>query len=60
MGPVGIPEVFVLLAVAAFWVIPVAAGVWALVTLHRIRVGQDELRHRLSTIERGLQSKVSG
>ncbi len=54
MGPIGIPEVLVLFVVAAFWAIPIAAGIWALITLHRLRVGQDELRHRLSMIERGL------
>lgn len=60
MGPIGMPEVVVLFGVALFWLIPAAAGVWALVTLHRIRLGQDELRGRLSAIERSLQGKIPG
>ena len=60
MGPVGIPELFVLLSIGAFYLIPVAAAVWALVTLHRIRVGQEDLRHRLEAIAHGLQRNVAG
>jgi len=41
--------------VAALWVVPVAAAVWALFTLHRIRTGQDAVRLKLETLERLLQ-----
>lgn len=33
-------------------VLPIAAVVWAIVMLHRIRTGQDALRDKLDTIER--------
>jgi hypothetical protein len=35
--------------------VPLAAGIWAVVTLHRMRVGQDAIRARLESIERLLQ-----
>ena len=38
--------------VLMIWVIPIAAGVLALVTLHRIRLTQDAIRLRLEAIER--------
>jgi hypothetical protein len=55
MMGLGIPELLILLVVGVAWLIPIAAGVWALVTLQRLRTGQDELRTRLVAIERLLQ-----
>jgi hypothetical protein len=57
VGPIGVPEMAVLLVVALLWLLPIAAGVWALITLHRLRLGQDELRMRLANIERGLRGR---
>ena len=51
----GIPELLILLMISASWLVPIAAGVWALVTLHRVRVGQDAVRSKLEMIERLLQ-----
>jgi hypothetical protein len=51
MGPVGFPELLVFGFFGLFWVIPIVAGIWALVTLHRLRTGQDEVRRRLTAIE---------
>lgn len=49
----GLPEFLVVLTIGAFWLIPVAAGVWALVTLRRLRSGQEEVlreaRHHRAT-----------
>ena len=33
----GVPELIVVLTLGLVWLIPVAAGIWALITLHRIR-----------------------
>jgi len=55
MGPIGIPEIFVVLMFGVFWILPVVAGIWALITLYHVRVGQDALRAKLETIERLLQ-----
>jgi len=46
--------IFVLIA-AAFWLIPIAAGIWALMTLHRIRSRQELILLRLEQLERTLQ-----
>jgi len=56
MNSIGFPElVVVLFIVGILWVIPLAAGVWALVTLHRIRTGQQALQAKVDTIEQLLQ-----
>jgi hypothetical protein len=52
---IGVAELWVLLTIAAICLVPIAAAVWALVTLHRIRAGQDAIRRRLDSIERLLQ-----
>jgi len=54
MSQMGGMAIFVLLA-AAFWLIPIAAGIWALVTLHRIRSSQAVILLRLEQLERTLQ-----
>ena len=55
MGSMGIPELLVILVLSVFWLVPLVAGIWALVTLHRVRVGQDAVRSKLESIERLLQ-----
>jgi hypothetical protein len=55
MGPLGMPELVIMFIALFLWAIPVAAGVWALVTLHRIRSGQQAVQTKLDTIERLLQ-----
>lgn len=52
----GVPELIVVLTVGLIWVVPVAAGIWALVTLHRIRTTQEDMRNRLAAIERLIQT----
>ena len=54
MSQMGGMAIFVLIA-AAFWLIPIAAGIWALVTLHRIRSSQAVILLRLEQLERTLQ-----
>ncbi|MGB7623730.1 MAG: hypothetical protein WBN92_15400 [Terriglobia bacterium] len=50
---IGIAELLVMLAI--FCVIPAAAVIWALITLHRIRAGQMAAQMKLDMIERLLQ-----
>ena len=54
-GSVGMPELIVILTIGLFWGGPIAAAVWAIVTLRRIRMGQQAIGVRLETIERLLQ-----
>jgi hypothetical protein len=56
MNSVGMPELFILLTMGIFWLIPLAAAVWALITLHRIRGGIDTMVARLESIERALRA----
>ena len=53
----GVPELIVVLTLGLVWVIPVAAGIWALITLHRIRTTQEDMRGRLAAIERLIQTQ---
>lgn len=52
---IGLPEITVVFLMSALWLIPVAAAVWALVTLNRLRITQEAMRHSLDTIARSLQ-----
>jgi len=57
---VGMPELVMVMVVAMIWVVPVAAAAWVIVTLHRIRAGQDAMRLKLEAIERLLQQTHRG
>lgn len=52
----GFSELIILMIVASVWIIPLVAAVWAVLTLQRIRTAQDDMRHRLDTIERAVRS----
>lgn len=47
-------SIVVLLSVLVMWVLPLGAAVWALVTLSRLRTGQQELLAKLARLERRL------
>lgn len=53
-GRIGVPEIIVLLIMSAFWVIPLVAAVWAIVTLYRVRRDQETLLAKLDVIEKRL------
>jgi hypothetical protein len=57
-GPVGMPELFMIVAVGVFWLVPLAAVVWALLTLHRMRTGIDTMVARLESIDRALRADM--
>lgn len=52
LGP--IEAIVVLLSVLVVWVLPLGAAVWALVTLSRLRTGQQELLTKMAWLERRL------
>lgn len=53
-GRLGLPELIIVLVLSMVWLVPLAAGVWALVMLYRIRRDQATMMSRLDTIERRL------
>ena len=55
MDSMGVREYFGLLMAVGFWLVVVIAAIWSLITLHRVRVGQDAIRAKLEAIERLLQ-----
>jgi hypothetical protein len=55
---VGPPEITVIFLMSALWLIPVAAAVWALVTLNRLRVTQEAMRRSLDAIAHSLQRSL--
>ncbi len=55
---VGVPEILVILFISALWLIPIAAAIWALMTLNRLRVTQDAMRRSLDQIARGLKADL--
>jgi hypothetical protein len=57
---VGLPELIVVFMIGLVWIVPVVAGIWALVTLHRIRTTQEEMGSRLASIERSIQAVRPG
>ena len=59
MPRVGVPEIMVILAIAMFWLVPIAAGLWAILTLHRIRIAQEAMGSHLQTIVSLMQSNVN-
>jgi hypothetical protein len=52
---VGLPELTVVLVMSGLLLIPLAAAVWVLITLNRIRVTQESVRHKLDTLTRAFQ-----
>lgn len=51
----GLPELMVVLVMFVVYAVPLVAGIWALVTLKRIRVASEAVQARLESIERLLQ-----
>jgi hypothetical protein len=51
----GVPELIIILVLGLVYLIPIVAAIWALVTLQRIRSGQEVIRLRLEMLERTLQ-----
>ena len=55
MGPIGIPEVLLLLFPLLFWLAVMGALVWGLITVNRIRQAQETMATTLKSIEEELK-----
>jgi hypothetical protein len=54
---IGVPELVIVLVIVFVWAIPLAAVVWALFTLHRMRGEQRAMRRTVDNIEQLLQRR---
>lgn len=54
-GPIGVPELLILLVLGLVWIAPIVIIIWVIVTLHRIRASQQSLEARMAAIERAIQ-----
>jgi hypothetical protein len=54
-GPIGIPELIIVLVVSGLCLIPVGMAIWVVVTLNRVRGDQEVIRGRLESLERELR-----
>jgi|SoiMethySBSTD1v2_1073268.scaffolds.fasta_scaffold62380_3 cadmium resistance protein CadD (predicted permease) len=50
----GLPELLIILMISLLGIVPLAVGVWVLVTLFNVRKSQDEMRARLERLEQTL------
>ena len=51
----GMPELMMIVAFGLFGVLPWVAGIWALLTLQKMRIAQEAMRASLDRIEQRLQ-----
>ena len=51
---VGLPELMIIGVIGLMGLVPLAVGVWVLVTLFNMRRSQDEMRARLDRLEQAL------
>lgn len=49
-GSIGMPELLILLVPMVFWIAIMAAVVWGLITINRIRRAQDAMASTLESI----------
>ena len=57
MNTIGAPELFFVIWTLFFWLVPILALGWSLVTLRRIDVTQKSMQQTLSAIERALRER---
>jgi len=50
MGNLGVPEMFVLLMIGTVGLLPWVLGIWALVTLQRVKEGQRAIESKLDAL----------
>jgi hypothetical protein len=57
MNTVETPELLLVIWALLFWLVPILALGWGLVTLHRINVTQKSMQETLAAIERALRER---
>lgn len=56
MGPIGLPELLIILVIGLFCLLPILAGIWGLVMLIRLLSNQQSINARLDALERRVGS----
>lgn len=56
MGSLGFPELAVIVLILSVWLIPIAAAIWVIRTLKRIRADQETIAAKLSELGRAQRS----
>ncbi len=56
MEGIGIPELVVILVILSIWLIPIAAAIWVIRTLKRIRADQETIAAKLNEMARAQRS----
>lgn len=52
----GLPELLIILMIGLCGIVPLAVGVWVLVTLFNVRKNQDAIHARLDRLEQTLRA----
>jgi hypothetical protein len=52
MRGIGMAELTIIVWTVIGGLVPLLAGIWALITLRRLKVGQQEMQTKLESIER--------
>jgi len=58
MPTFGMTELIIMIIAIVLYGIPIVAGIWAIVTFHRIHSGQKLIQNRLNEIESAIQNKL--
>jgi hypothetical protein len=58
MGRLGMAELVIMLICGGISLVPLAIAIWIIVTLHRIRSGQEAVFMRLEAIERSIHNNL--
>ena len=56
VGQIGVPELFIILFISLTSLVPLAIGVWLILSVVRLRTNQKTLETRLDLLERGTRS----
>ena len=57
MPQLGVPELMILVIGLVFWIVPLVAGIWALITLWQIRRRQEDVLRKLDALERAVAAR---
>ena len=51
----GLPELMIVMVLALVYLVPIAVGIWVVLTLHRVKTGVDAMRATLDRVEQSVR-----